>query len=456
MNKLNLARDKRLDKKVMTDRDLRKLNIDIERYCGEIKSQDEIFEMYRQFDKDYMLARESNPNLTKAEFRRNYTKMNLDNLFRCLNSLNKKQDISTECNQDDLNLVMKALSLVNNPSKGGAKRARSKSTSRAKRQNIPQVVEPTIDEKEALQVVEPTIDEEEALQVVEATIDEKEAPKALAEFYLYSILPNKPDLAALTTTVKRKLTRGAEIFNNFGNCAQNFMSYAWATASGLLKNTRENERVTEIIESTKQKLSSISLYVIAVSYIGNTGIPQDILKILYTIFTSSVGISILKHTVGLTATLIVAREIYLRKELSDALDELKRKINNMTNTTEVQTILSYIKTLNLFKSAAELQEAKTQNELELLKTAMESVQNERQQTAELNTMKKELSNELDQLNEMLEESISTTARITDAKKRRSSLKKTVTEQKETAGGKRHTKKRLLNKQITKHTKTYRK
>jgi len=439
MNKTNrsdVSRQKRATKQLKSQKTARDVDIDIARYCGEIKSQDQIFEMYREFDADYANAKESNPNLTKAEFRKTYTKINLDNLFRCLNSLNKKQDISTECNQDDLTLVMKALSLVNNPSKGGAGRARSRSKSRTKRQNIPQVIEPTV--------------------------DEIESPEALAEFYTYSILPDKTilNIAALNAAIQSNtnyiLKRGAEIYNNLSDCAQSYMSYAWARASGLLKNTRENNSVTEIIEYTKQNLSIISLYVIAVSYIGNTGIPQDILKLLYTIFTSSVGISILKHTGGLTATIIVAREIYLRKELSDALDELKRKINNVTNTTEVQTILSYIKTLNLFKSAAELEAAKTQNELELLKTAMESVQNERQQIAELNTMKKELSDELDQLNVMLEESISTTARITDVKKRRSILKKTVTEQKETAGGKRHTKKRLLNKHITKHTKTYRK
>ena len=432
----DIATNKRADKKRQEQHNVRNINIDIARYCGEIKTQDEIFEMYRQFDADYTVATESNPTLKKAEFRRGYTRFNLDNLFRCLNSLNKKQKTSTECDLDDLGLVMNALSLVDNQS-GGAGRTRSKSKPK------------------------PTAKKE-----TEITNKELEAAEALAAFYNYNNMPhgNIHDVAALNSTIEQDnnniLKRGAKIYHNLSECAQSYMSYAWAKASGLLKDLTDNEAVTKTIEYTKQNMYSTSAYVITVGYIGSTGLPQDIIKILYNIFTSSMGLFFIKHIGGLSASIYAARKLELIEKLTNALYMLKNKVDEMTNEKDVQTILSYIKTLNMFKSAAELEAADSEKELEVLKKVMATAKNEGQQIVEINNVKDNLTIELDQLSLILEEAISTDKHLQEAKTRRSSLKNALVEQKKTnkktEGGKRHTKKRRIHKRVARRTKTHRK
>lgn len=430
-NRTDIARQKRADKKVQAQDNARDIDFAIARYCGEIKTQDEIFEMYRQFDADYTTAKESNPTLTKAEFRSGYTRFNLDNLFRCLNSLNKKQKTSTECDLDDLDLVMNALSLLDNQS-GGSGRARSKS--RAK----------------------PTAKKDTGL-----TNQELEAAEALATFYNYNNMPHEDigDVAALNSTIEQdnnnKLQRGAKIYHNISECAQNYMSYYWAKASGFLKNLTDNEAVTKTIEYTKQNMYSTCIYVITVGYIGSTGVPQAIVKVLYNVLTSFLGLYFLKHTVGGLSLLYIAREQELLKKLNNALDMLKDKIKNMADVNEIQTILSYIKTLNMFKSATELEAADREKELELLKNVMASAKKEAQQIVEINSAKDNLVKELDQLSEILEEALSADTQLQTAKTRRSSLKKALIKQK-TTGGNRGTKKRRINKHITRRTKTHRK
>ena len=427
----DIAINKRADKKRQEQHNVRNINIDIARYCGEIKTQDEIFEMYRQFDADYTVATESNPTLKKAEFRRGYTRFNLDNLFRCLNSLNKKQKTSTECDLDDLGLVMNALSLVDNQS-GGAGRTRSKSKPK------------------------PT-----AKKDTELTNKELEAAEALAAFYNYNNMPHEDigDVAALNQAVEDDnnniLERGAEIYHNLSECAQSYMSYAWAKASGMLKGITDNDKITAAIEYTKQNMYSTSAYVITVGYIGSTGLPQEIIKLLYNIFTSSMGLFFIKHIGGLSASIYAARKLELIEKLTNALYMLKNKVDEMTNEKDVQTILSYIKTLNMFKSAAELEAADSEKELEVLKKVMATAKTEGQQIVEINNAKEKLADELEQLSIILEKAISKDKQLQGAKTRRSTLKKTLGEQK-TAGGKRHTKKRRIHKRVARRTKTHRK
>lgn len=416
-NRSSVARQTRATKQLNAQKSAREIEIDIARYCGEIKSQDQIFEMYREFDADYANAKESNPNLTKAEFRKTYTKINLDDLFRCLNSLNKKDNVSIECDKDDddLNLVMKALSLSSKSTIGGNKRSKK-------------------------------------IQQVDQETDD--AAEALLTFYNYNDLPddNADNVEVLDRTIQQDinhiLQRGAEIYHNLSDCAQSYMAYARVKASNMLRNLNDNNQINNAIEYTKENMYSISMYIITVAFIGSTALPKYILKILYDILTNYYTLLSLKYIGGICATRHVAHKLELQDKLSKALQLLIDTINKETDLEIIQTVLSYIKALNIFKSKAELESIDRKNELALLEQALESAKKEEQEIVELTNAKKKLIQAVAQLNQNTEEYVTTCENLEAATETRRTLRKrtkSIPRTKSIKGGKRHTKRKRNRK-----------
>ena len=416
-NRYDVSRQKRATKQFKSQKTARDIDIDIARYCGEIKSQDQIFEMYREFDADYANAKESNPNLTKAEFRKTYTKINLDNLFRCLNSINKKDNVTVECDRDDedLNLVMKALSLVEKSTIGGNKRSK---------------------------------------KIQQVDKDTQEAAEALMTFYNYNSLPdeNADNVEVLDRTIQQDinhvLERGAEIYHNLSDCAQSYMAYAQVKASNMLRNLTDNNQINNAIEYTKENMYSISMYIITVTFIGSTTLPKYIIKLLYDILTNYYTLLSLRYIGGICATRHVARKLELQDKLSKALELLVETISKETDREMIQTVLSYIKALNIFKSKAELESIDRKNELTLLEQALESAKKEEQEILELSNAKKKLINAVAQLNQNTEDYVSTCENLETVTETRRTLRKrtkSIPRTKSTKGGKRYTKRKRNRK-----------
>lgn len=423
------ARHKRASKQLKAQKTARNIEIDISRYCGQINRPDQIFEMYRQFDADYTAAKEFTPNLTKAEFRRNYSKINLDNLFRCLNLLNKKQNTSIECDKDDddLNLVMKALSLADEHTSGGSKTRRSTQRNSSTGDKL--------------------------------TPKELEAAEALLAFYNFNSLPhdNARQIENLNTEIKEDtydvLARGAKIFHNLNDCAQSYMSYVWTKTSGMLKNISNSDQITNVIEYTKENMYSVSMYIITVSFLGSTDLPRNIIKILYDILVNYNGLIFLKYIGGICATRHVARKLELYEKLMIGLRSLKQKINEMTDEKDIETVkktlsyiktlISYVKELNIFKSKTELESLDRKKELALLKDALASAKKEEQEIIELDNAKKSLIDAVDELNTNTENYMSTCENLHTVTETRKSLRKrtkSIPRPKSINGGKRHTRK----------------
>lgn len=416
-NRYDVSRQKRATKQFKSQKTARDIDIDIARYCGEIKSQDQIFEMYREFDADYANAKESNPNLTKAEFRKTYTKINLDNLFRCLNSINKKDNVTVECDRDDedLNLVMKALSLVEKSTIGGNKRSK---------------------------------------KIQQVDKDTQEAAEALMTFYNYNSLPdeNADNVEVLDRTIQQDinhvLERGAEIYHNLSDCAQSYMAYAQVKASNMLRNLTDNNQINNAIEYTKENMYSISMYIITVTFIGSTTLPKYIIKLLYDILTNYYTLLSLRYIGGICATRHVARKLELQDKLSKALELLVETISKETDREMIQTVLSYIKALNIFKSKAELESIDRKNELALLEQALESAKKEEQEILELSNAKKKLINAVAQLNQNTEDYVSTCENLETVTETRRTLRKrtkSIPRTKSTKGGNRYTKRKRNRK-----------